>query len=136
MYQKLELKTATRQELLVITDAVGEIISENEVESGHVILFCPHTTAGLTVNSYLDPATAADLIHEIDRIVPTRTDFNHIFDTPSDAAGHIKASIVGGQITLIVDKGKLQLGSSQGIFFCEFDGPRPREVYVKIIQDR
>ena len=136
MYKIFDLKTSKRQELIVITETVGEIISENDVESGHVILFCPHTTAGLTVNSYLDPATAADLIHEIDRVVPTRTDFNHIFDTPSDAAGHIKASIIGGQITLIVDKGKLQLGRSQGIFFWEFDGPRPRQVYVKIIQDR
>ena len=133
MYKKLELKTSKRQELIVITDAVEELLFENDLKEGLVLLFCPHTTAGLTVNSYLDPATAADLIHEIDRIVPTRTDFTHIFDTPSDAAGHIKASIIGGQIFLILEMGKVQLGSSQGIFFWEFDGPRRRQVYIKVI---
>jgi secondary thiamine-phosphate synthase enzyme len=76
-----------------------------------------------------------DLQSEIDRLVPTRTDFQHIFDTPSDAAGHIKSSLIGNQITLIVEQGKALLGSSQGIFLWEYDGPRQRQVLCKVIAD-
>lgn len=133
MYIKLDLKSNERQEMLVITDLVRDALSEKDVEDGLCFLFCPHTTAGLTINSYLDPATAKDLIHEVDRLVPTRTDFIHVFDTPSDAAGHIKASLVGGQLGLIVEDGELQLGGSQGVFFWEFDGPRKRQVYLKVL---
>lgn len=133
MYIKLDLKSNERQEMLVITDLVRDALSEKGVEDGLCFLFCPHTTAGLTINSYLDPATAKDLIHEVDRLVPTRTDFIHVFDTPSDAAGHIKASLVGGQLGLIVEDGELQLGGSQGVFFWEFDGPRKRQVYLKVL---
>ncbi len=133
MFQKLNLKTTKRQELVVITDQVQQVITDSEVKSGVCVLFCPHTTAGLTINSYLDPATAMDLVNEIDRLIPTRTDFVHIFDTPSDAAGHIKASLISGQYTIIIDQGKLQIGGSQGIMFWEFDGPRNRQVFVKII---
>lgn len=133
MFGKLEVHTENRQEIQVITEAVQEGLSNFGITSGVCVLFCPHTTAGLTINSYLDPATAEDLIEEIDRLVPTRTDFNHVFDTPSDAAGHIKASLVGGQVTVIIEDGKLQLGGSQGILFWEFDGPREREVFFKVI---
>jgi secondary thiamine-phosphate synthase enzyme len=133
MFQKLNLKTTKRQELVVITEQVQQVITDSKVKSGVCVLFCPHTTAGLTINSYLDPATAMDLVNEIDRLIPTRTDFVHIFDTPSDAAGHIKASLISGQYTIIIDQGKLQIGGSQGIMFWEFDGPRNRQVFVKII---
>lgn len=130
---KLKLKTKERQELIDITDMVRNALSENKITNGICFLFCPHTTAALTINSYLDPATATDLISEIDRLIPTRTDFVHIFDTPSDAAGHIKASLIGGQITVIVENGELQMGRSQGLFFWEFDGPRDRQVYLSYL---
>ncbi|HBH13795.1 MAG TPA: secondary thiamine-phosphate synthase enzyme [Clostridiales bacterium] len=133
MFIKLDLRTNERQELMVITDLVKSVISEKKLENGLCFLFCPHTTAGLTINSYLDPATAKDLINEVDRLVPTRTDFVHVFDTPSDAAGHIKSSLVGGQLGLILENGEFMLGSSQGIFFWEFDGPRNRQIYLKFI---
>ncbi|MDX9865979.1 MAG: secondary thiamine-phosphate synthase enzyme YjbQ [Anaerolineaceae bacterium] len=133
MFQKLEIKTTKRQELIVLTDQIQQVVNDLDVKSGICVLFCPHTTAALTINSYLDPATAVDLVKEIDRLVPTRTDFVHVFDTPSDAAGHIKASLIGGQYTIIIDQGKLQIGGSQGIMFWEFDGPRNRQVFVKII---
>jgi secondary thiamine-phosphate synthase enzyme len=71
----------------------------------------------------------------MDRLVPTRVDFIHQFDTPSDAAGHIKATLTGSQLLLIVENGDIVLGSSQGLFFCEYDGPRTRQVYVKIMRD-
>jgi len=133
MFIELDVKTTERQQMVVITEDLRRALSELGIDDGVCFLFCPHTTAGLTINSYLDPATAADLIHEIDRIVPTRTDFIHVFDTPSDAAGHIKTSLVGGDLTVIIDKGELKLGSSQGILFWEFDGPRKRKVYVKVL---
>ena len=133
MFQKLGVTTKKRQELIVITDKIQQVINKLDIKSGVCVLFCPHTTAALTINSYLDPATSLDLVKEIDRLIPTRTDFEHVFDTPSDAAGHIKASLIGGQYTIIIDQGKLQIGESQGIMFWEFDGPRNRQVFLKII---
>ena len=135
MLQTLNLETPERQALVLITDEVRRVIRESGIAEGLCVVFCPHTTAGLTINSALDPATALDLRHELDRLVPTRVDFIHIFDTPSDAAGHIKATLVGPQLTLIVHAGNLVLGSAQGIFLCEFDGPRRRQVHVKVVAD-
>jgi len=135
MFETLSLETPERQALVLITDEVRRVIRESGVAEGVCIVFCPHTTAGLTINSALDPATAQDLRHELDRLVPTRVDFIHIFDTPSDAAGHIKATLVVPQLTLIVHDGSLLLGSAQGVFLCEFDGPRHRQVHVKVVAD-
>lgn len=132
--EKINLKTHTRQELIDITDDVKEIIHSSKIEDGICIIFCTHTTAGLIINSNRDPLTAKDLVEELDRIVPTRTDFNHIFDTPSDASGHIKASLVGDQLTLIINNGEMVIGDSQGILFWEFDGPRKRTVLVKVVE--
>ncbi|MEM7343789.1 MAG: secondary thiamine-phosphate synthase enzyme YjbQ [Chloroflexota bacterium] len=134
MFTAIDVKTTKRQELYLVTDEVQQAIAESGVKEGICLVFCQHTTAGVTLNSYLDPATAADLQDEIDRLVPTRTDFKHIFDTPSDAAGHIKASLVGSHLTLIVHEGKALLGHSQGIFFWEYDGPRNRKLHLKIIE--
>ena len=97
-------------------------------------MFVPHTTAGLTINSYIDPATIQDISNEIRRLVPTRVDFEHIYDTPADAAGHIKSTLVGASLALIVTGGQLLLGGSQGLLFCEFDGPRTRKVHVRVVE--
>ena len=129
----LDVPTEQRQQLCLVTDAVQNAIAESGVQDGICLLYCAHTTAGLTINSYLDPDTAADLQEEIDRLVPTRTDFKHIFDTPSDAAGHIKASLIGNHLMLIIHEGQAILGHSQGIFFWEYDGPRSRRLHLKII---
>ena len=134
MFTTVKLETSKRQELYLATDAIQTAIAESGVQEGICLVYCPHTTAGITVNSYLDPDTAADLQDEIDRLVPTRTDFKHIFDTPSDAAGHIKASLVGNQHALIIHEGKAVLGHSQGIFFWEYDGPRKRQLHLKIVE--
>lgn len=135
MQKKIEVHSNQRQQLCLITEAVQKTVQESGVQEGICVLYCPHTTAALTINSYLDPATGVDLQSEIDRLVPTRTDFHHIFDTPSDAAGHIKSSLIGNQITLIVEQNKVLLGSSQGIFLWEYDGPRQRQVLCKVIAD-
>lgn len=113
---------------------VREVVASSGVKEGLCLIFCPHSTAGLVVNSYLDPLTPKDITAEIDRLVPTRVDFFHTVDTPSDAAAHVKAGLVGIQQLLIVHDGKLLLGHSQGILFAEFDGPRDREMYVKVIE--
>ncbi len=130
----IDIQTDERQELRLITQQVQSAIAQSDIRAGIVLLYCTHTTAAITANSYLDAETVADLQDEIDRLVPTRTDFKHIFDTPSDAAGHIKASLIGNQMSLIVDDGQALLGHSQGIFFWEFDGPRSRQLHLKIIK--
>ena len=98
------------------------------------VLIVPHTTAAITINSYLDPDTALDIMDDVRRLVPTRTDFRHIFDTPADAAGHIKATLIGNNEIVLIEDGDLVLGHSQGLFLYDFDGPRTRRVLVKIIQ--
>jgi len=135
MLKTIALKTPERQTLVLITDEVRQAVRESGIASGLCLVFCPHSTAGLTINSPLDPATALDIRHELDRLVPTRVDFQHIVDTPSDAAAHIKTTWVGNQLMLIVHDGDVLLGHSQGLFFCEFDGPRQRQVHVKIMAD-
>ncbi len=134
MFINLDVKTESRQELRLITGLIQTAIDNSGVTEGICLIYCPHTTAGITVNSYMDPATATDLQDEIDRLVPTRVDFKHTFDTPSDAAAHIKASLIGAHLTVIIHNGKVVLGDSQGIFFWEYDGPRSRHVMLKVIE--
>ena len=134
MLEIVRFHTEERQGLLNIMNEVNDIVKKSGIQNGICIVYCPHTTAGLVVNSYLDPNTPKDIVAEVDRLVPTRVDFFHTFDTPSDAAGHVKSSLVGIQLTFIINEGSLLLGHSQGILFAEFDGPRNREVYVKIIE--
>ncbi|KAA3646694.1 MAG: YjbQ family protein [Chloroflexi bacterium] len=131
--QKVTLRTSQRQEMVNLLEDVQSVVSESGVEEGMCFVYCPHTTGGLVVNSYMDPNTPKDITFEMDRLVPTRVDFFHINDTPSDAAAHVKASLVGISQTFIVSEGKLQLGHSQGILFAEFDGPRDRHVMVKVV---
>ena len=132
MIHTIFIETPERQSFVSITKEVQQVVHDSGCSSGICLVFCPHTTAGLTANSYLDPATLLDLLDEINRLVPTRVDFQHIFDTPSDAAGHVKVMLTGTQLTLIIDECDLVLGESQGLFFCEFDGPRQRRVLIKI----
>ena len=134
MLTTIDIRTEQRQELRLITSAVQEVIADSGVQEGICLIYCTHTTAGVTANSYLDPDTAVDLQAEIDRLVPTRVDFTHIFDTPSDAAGHIKASLIGNQLLVIIHEGQVVLGESQGLFFWEYDGPRSRRLHLKILE--
>lgn len=117
-----------------VTAQVRDLITASGVTDGICALFVPHTTAAITVNSGLDPATVQDIVADLNRLVPTRVNFIHQYDTPADAAGHIKAALIGHSVSLIISGGKLTLGSSQSILFYEFDGPRQRQIQVKIIQ--
>ena len=129
----LDVESRKGQELILITDEVQKLVKQSEVKNGMCFLFNPHSTGSLTINSYLDPNTGADLDSEIDRIIPTRVNFHHILDTPTDASAHVKTSVIGSDMLLIIKDGELLLGKSQGIFFWEFDGPRDRNVIVKIV---
>jgi secondary thiamine-phosphate synthase enzyme len=133
MLKVLELQTPKGDALVDITSQVKAVIAESGVTDGLCAVIVPHTTAGITVNSGLDPATPEDIIADMQRLVPKRVDFVHQYDTPADAAGHIKATIVGHSITLAISEGQLLLGWSQSILFYEFDGPRDRHVQIKII---
>ncbi len=118
-----------------ITADVQRIVAESGIKDGFAILHCHHTTCSLTITSFWDPRGHVDMMEELEKIVPTRCDFHHQFDTPTDASGHIKTSILGSNMTLIVKDGKAFLGSSQGIFLAEFDGPRKRQFFVKVVSD-
>ena len=118
-----------------ITAQVQEAVKESGIQEGFCIVHCNHTTAGLLVTSFWDKRGHVDFMEELDKIVPTRYDYRHQFDTPTDAAGHIKTALSGVTLNLIVTGGKALLGSSQGILFAEYDGPRDRQFIVKVISD-
>lgn len=122
-------------EVCDITKEVKETVEESGIQEGICIVHNMHSTAGLTVFSPWDPNGFADLDEEIRRLIPTRIDFKHQHDTPQDAAGHVKSALMGVTLTLIVHEGKLLIGGSQGIYFLEFDGPRNRQFYVKVVED-
>jgi secondary thiamine-phosphate synthase enzyme len=134
MHNTIYVDTPKGDSLTKITEQVQEIVHDKGVQSGICYLIVPHTTAAITINSYLDPNTSLDIVSDVRRLVPTRTDFQHIFDTPADAAGHIKASLIGNTEFVLIEEGDLLLGHSQGLFFYDFDGPRRRKVLVKIIE--
>lgn len=133
MLKNFKIRTKHR-DVYPLTDEVKKAVEESGVQEGICVVFTPHTTAGLTVTSFWDPNGFEDLQDEICRLVPTRIDFKHQHDTPQDAAGHVKSSLVGTSMSFIVTGGKLLLGGSQGIYFLEFDGPRNREYFVKVLE--
>lgn len=133
MLKTITIETPAGDALLDITAEAKALVANSGVQAGICVFIVPHTTASITLNSGLDPATPADIVADIKRLVPTRVDFIHQYDTPADAAAHIKATLVGNSITLAIDGGELLVGWSQSILFCEFDGPRKREIQVKII---
>lgn len=126
----IEVRTTKRTDLIDITASVEHILKGQGVESGLCHLYCPHTTAGLTVNEGADPAVARDVVKTLERLVPQKGDYRHM-EGNSDA--HVKSSCVGVSLTLGVDESKLALGRWQRVFFCEFDGPRSREVWVRVL---
>lgn len=136
MLTKIEFQTKKGESLVNITGQVRAAIKDSGVQEGLCVLYVPHTTGALMINSGMDPNTAVDVVEEVHRLVPTRADFHHIFDTPTDASGHIKAVLIGGSQTVIVTEGQPLLGSSQSIFFFEFDGPRKRQVSLRIMKDQ
>lgn len=128
---EFNIRTSKREEFINITSHIKGAIKESGVENGIVIIFVPHTTAGVTINENADSDVTIDMINGLNEIVPNLKNFKHI-EGNSDA--HIKASLIGSSVTVIIENGNLKLGTWQGIYFCEFDGPRLRKFYIKIIE--
>lgn len=133
MLQQFHISTQ-KDDVFDITENVRAYANNSGVQEGVAVVYTAHTTASICVTSKMDPAGFDDLRDEVNRLIPTRIDFKHQFDTPSDAAGHIKSSLIGVSMTFIITGGKLLLGGSQGIYFLEHDGPRKRSYYVKVIE--
>lgn len=133
MLKTIHFKTDDNINLVDLTAEIRAFVQETGVQEGICHILAPHTTAAITVNSYLDPKTGADLVYEVNRLVPSRVDFFHQADGPADAAGHVKTTLIGPSQTVVIHNGDLLLGHSQGIMFFEFDGPRDRMVHVKVI---
>ena len=133
MVIRLKVSTGSRIEFQDITSQVQEAISSSGIEDGACYVFVPHTTAGIIVNEHADPSVARDISEQLNRMVPQQGDYRHL---EGNAPAHIKSSLVGNSQTLLVESGRLLLGTWQGLFFCEFDGPRQRTVLVKVMTDR
>jgi secondary thiamine-phosphate synthase enzyme len=129
--KEINVRTSSRVELIDITHLVEKAVSESKVKSGLCIVYVPHTTAAVTINENADPSVRSDITKELNKIVPFDDNYSHL---EGNAAAHIKTSIIGPSETILVDKGSLVLGTWQGIYFCEFDGPRNRKVIIKIIE--
>lgn len=128
--KRLGVETRLRAQLVDITDAVQAAVAEAGVREGLCWVYVPHTTAGITVNENADPAVGADLLAQLDRLAPREGPYQH---REGNADAHIKASLLGSSVTIPVQEGRLALGTWQGIFFAEFDGPRRRQVWVKVM---
>ncbi|MFW6280186.1 MAG: secondary thiamine-phosphate synthase enzyme YjbQ [Planctomycetota bacterium] len=127
--ETFSIKTGSKTELQDITGHVNEIVSSRSVRTGTCTVYVPHTTAAVTINESADPSVRKDIIMELNSVIPFKDGYSHM---EGNSAAHIKSTIVGESVTIIVDEGRLSLGRWQGIFFCEFDGPRTRQVHVLV----
>jgi len=129
----IELQTRHKEEFVDISSEIQEAVRASKIERGICLVYVPHTTAGLTINEHADPDVATDILMALKRLVPDSLSWNH---SEGNAPAHVKASLVGSSVLIIVEGGRLALGTWQGVFFCEFDGPRRRGVYLKMLADR
>ena len=132
MVYEITLKTTGRNQFIDITRQVESIVFRSGVRKGICVVYVPHTTAGVTINENADPTVRKDIISSLEKLVPWRESFYE--HAEGNSAAHIKSSLMGCNQTVIVQEGKLLLGTWQGIYFCEFDGPRTRKVYVKVVE--
>ena len=133
MIKQLRVKTNARTELVDITQGVQRLVTESNVRSGACHIYVPHTTSAITINENSDANVGRDILKELNKIIPFEDNYGH---AEGNSAAHIKASLIGASLTVIVQYGELALGTWQGIFFCEFDGPRNRNVLVKVVEDK
>lgn len=131
--KELLVKTNSKIEMIDITRQVQDIVQQSKVTHGICIVFVPHTTAAITINENADPAVLKDIITELNKIIPLQDNYRHM---EGNSAAHIKATLTGSSQTVIIENGELQLGTWQSLFFCEYDGPRNRKAWVKIISSQ
>lgn len=129
--EKFTIHSVDRTSIIDITQQIQSIVKKSGIKDGVCYIFIPHTTAGVTINENADPDVKSDMLMEIDKVIPFNDSYRHI---EGNSAAHIKASLFGNSETVFLKEGRLQLGTWQGIFFCEFDGPRTRQVWVNLIK--
>lgn len=127
---RFEVRTSRREEFVDVTRLVFDAVSESGVLRGAVLVFCPHTTAAVTINENADPAVVADLADGLRRIAPQDAGWKH---AEGNSDGHLKSSLVGPSLLVPIEAGRLALGTWQGIYLCEFDGPRTRDLVVTVL---
>jgi len=128
MHTTIKVKTGSRIDMVDITSSVQKEVSKAGVNDGLCVVYVPHTTAGVTINEGADPAVCHDILAKLNELVPADAGYRHM---EGNSDSHIKASLMGSSVTVIVENGRLVLGTWQKIFFCEFDGPRSRKLCVK-----
>jgi len=127
----LDVRTTQDQQFIDLTRDVQRLVEERQVSDGLVLVYVPHTTAGVTINENSDPDVVRDMIHSLNQVFPVGGDYHHY---EGNSHAHIKASFMGSSCTIPIVNGQLLLGTWQGVYFCEFDGPRHRKAHVKIMK--
>lgn len=130
MFREVEVRSKERVEFIDITGLIEKFVSESKVKSGICVIFVPHTTAGVTINENADRSVIGDIKYGLNKIVPEDWNYQHM---EGNSPAHIKSTVVGNSLQLIIENNKLLLGTWQGVYFCEFDGPRSRKIYLKIL---
>ncbi len=133
MIETIHISTPSRDAMIDITHKVQESVHKSQIKNGYCIIHVPHTTAGLTINENADPDVQRDMLYALDKAYPWNGDYRHF---EGNSAAHIKATTVGFNQTVLIESGKLLLGRWQGIYFCEFDGPRQRQVFISILGEK
>lgn len=129
MLTTISVKTSSRIDMVDITSSVQKEASKSGITDGICVVYVPHTTAGITVNEGADPAVCQDIITKLNELVPPNAGYRHM---EGNSDSHIKASMIGSSVSVLIENDRLVLGTWQKVFFCEFDGPRSRKVYVKV----
>jgi secondary thiamine-phosphate synthase enzyme len=130
MFKELKIESKKRNELISITAKVENVVNNSGINTGICVVYAPHTTAGIIVNENADPDVKTDLLDALEKMVP-KINFKH---SEGNSDSHLKSLICGKEKSLIVEKGSLKLGQWDGLYFAEFDGPRDRKIYVKIVE--
>ncbi|MDP3182395.1 MAG: secondary thiamine-phosphate synthase enzyme YjbQ [Desulfobaccales bacterium] len=132
MFKTLSVRTTSRTEFVDLTSQVQKVVQQSRISEGLCHIFVPHTTAGVTINENADPSVKADILMVLNKLISDKEAYRHL---EGNSPAHIKASLMGPHLTVLVSRGRLVLGTWQGIFFCEFDGPRMRSAHIKIVAD-
>ena len=128
-YHELNVRTKSRTDLLDITGQLARLLQASKVTDGLMVIFVPHTTAAVTINENADPSVQHDILTELNRLIPLKGSYRH---TEGNSDAHIKSTLLGPSQTIFIQEGRLALGTWQGVYFCEFDGPRSRKVYIRL----
>ncbi|MBD3414317.1 MAG: YjbQ family protein [Candidatus Aminicenantes bacterium] len=127
----IPIKTNQKEEFLDLTETIQEKIKDTEIKKGVCTVYVPHTTAGVTINENADPSVKNDILMTLKKAVPDSLPYTH---AEGNSPAHVKASLMGSSVEILIEKGRLKLGTWQGVFFCEFDGPRKRQVFLRTIE--